>query len=119
MPFGTAANRLRKAILFDLVCRLGLDVCHHCEKKIEDIDNFSIEHKTPWLDSDDPVGLFFDMENIAFSHLKCNSVAGGQWSPGKKCGHASTYRAGCRCDECQEAQRAKWRRNAASRRART
>lgn len=38
-------------------------------------DNFSIEHKIPWLDSDDPVDLFFNLENIDFSHLLCNSAA--------------------------------------------
>ena len=38
-------------------------------------DNFSVEHVTPWLDSEDPVGLFFDLKNISFSHRNCNSSA--------------------------------------------
>jgi len=35
-------------------------------------ETFSIEHVIPWLDSEDPVKLFFDLDNISFSHLKCN-----------------------------------------------
>lgn len=39
------------------------------------MDELSIEHKTPWLDSEDPKALFFDLNNIAFSHLSCNVSA--------------------------------------------
>ena len=42
------------------------------------VDEFSVEHKIPWLDSDDPIGLFFSLDNIAFSHHSCNSGAGGR-----------------------------------------
>lgn len=35
-------------------------------------DTFSLEHIEPWLDSEDPVGLFFNQDNISFSHLSCN-----------------------------------------------
>lgn len=72
MHHGTAANRLRKSILFDLVKRLRLDECYQCGKLIETIAELSIEHKIPWLDSDDPVKNFFDLDNIAFSHRNCN-----------------------------------------------
>lgn len=41
-------------------------------KKIETVKELSIEQKTPWLDSENPVSVFFDLNNIAFSHLKCN-----------------------------------------------
>ena len=40
-----------------------------------DRETFSIEHKTPWLDSGDPIGLYFDLDNISFSHLSCNCRA--------------------------------------------
>ena len=30
---------------------------------------------TPWQNSETPNNLFFDLENIAFSHLSCNSAA--------------------------------------------
>lgn len=72
MPLGTATGRLRKSILFMLVQRCGLDVCYRCGNKIESESDLSIDHKKDWLYSDDPPGLFFDVENISFSHLSCN-----------------------------------------------
>lgn len=75
MYLGTAYHKLRKALLFDLVRRLKLDVCYRCSSPVNEIDNFSIDHKKAWLNSEDPVGLFFDLENIAFSHLSCNIKA--------------------------------------------
>lgn len=38
-------------------------------------ENFSIEHKTPWLDSENPLELYFSLENIDFSHHVCNIKA--------------------------------------------
>lgn len=72
MPHGTASNRLRKALLFKYIVKAEEDACFKCGQRIENIDDLSIEHKTPWLYSDDPSSLFFDLENVAFSHLKCN-----------------------------------------------
>ena len=74
-PFGTASQKLRKMIMFDLVKQLGKDICYRCGKKIESIEEFSIEHKEPWLHSNDPKKLFFSLDNIAFSHCKCNRKA--------------------------------------------
>jgi hypothetical protein len=71
MNHGTAQNRLVKDILFSLVIECDKNKCHHCGKPMERQD-FSIEHKTPWLDSENPLKLFFDLENISFSHLSCN-----------------------------------------------
>jgi len=71
-PIGTASNKLKKAILFNLARKLGLDICFHCNEKIESVDNFSIEHKIPWQSSRNPIESFYDLDNIAFSHLHCN-----------------------------------------------
>lgn len=71
-PHGTAAARLRKLLLFQLIIDTKQDVCFRCQKPIVDIDDLSIEHKEPWLDSDNPRKMFFDLKNIAFSHLSCN-----------------------------------------------
>lgn len=79
---GTASNKLRKEIMFSLIKKLELNVCYQCGEVIENSDSLSIEHKTPWLDSEDPVGLFFDLNNIAYSHLSCNCKAGRK--PNKK-----------------------------------
>ncbi len=69
---GTAANKLRKLLLFKYVTLCNDNKCFRCGKIIDNIDNFSIEHKEPWLDSKNPAKLFFDLNNIAFSHVKCN-----------------------------------------------
>lgn len=73
MSTGTAANRLRKQILFRCVQRLGEDICYRCSKKIETVEEFSIEHKQSWMNVD--VMLFWNLDNIAFSHLACNCEA--------------------------------------------
>lgn len=70
MSGGKASNILKKQILFMFVQRCNEDICFKCGKKIETVDELSIEHKLPWLDRD--VNLFWDLNNIAFSHLKCN-----------------------------------------------
>lgn len=95
----TAQNRLTKDILFKLICETGKNFCYHCKEEITR-ETLSIEHKTPWLDSKDPVGLFFDLDNIAFSHLSCNAAAARK--DGGKCGTIAQYRRGCRCDACRE-----------------
>lgn len=73
MPYGTATNRLRKQILFSLLIKLGDNICFQCGKLIESVDVLSIEHKKAWLDKDP--ALFWDLDNIAFSHLFCNISA--------------------------------------------
>ena len=72
VPFGTASGRLRKLILFDFVQLLSLDSCYKCNETIKFIEDLSIEHIEPWQSSDDPKESFFDLGNIAFSHLSCN-----------------------------------------------
>lgn len=71
MPLGTAMNRLRKSIMFHLVQETGKDVCFKCGLTIETANEFSIEHKKPWQSSNDE-SLFWDLDNIAFSHISCN-----------------------------------------------
>lgn len=104
---GTASNRLVKDILFSFVQQNG-HVCHHCQKEMTRED-FSIEHIKPWLDSDDPVRLYFDLNNIAFSHISCNSSAARQ---NKNLKHPSegSYKRGCRCAECKTINKLKMRR---------
>lgn len=72
---GTANGRLRKMLLWKYVVDAGDNICFQCGQTIESIDDLSIDHKTPWLDSEDPISLFFDLGNIAFSHLSCNMRA--------------------------------------------
>ena len=90
MNFGTASHRLRKSILFDLLRRFDLDHCFRCEQKIEDVDDLSIEHKEPWQGANDPKAAFFDLKNIAFSHLRCNVGAANRDKERCPAGHAYT-----------------------------
>lgn len=75
MDAGTAQSRLRKMLLFRLAGRLGLTICYRCGRKISSCRDLSIDHKVDWLHSASPKDVFFDLENIAFSHLKCNVAA--------------------------------------------
>lgn len=83
MSFGKANQILRKNILFHLLIVAKENICYQCKKEITHISHLSIEHKKNWLDSKNPVELFFDLNNIAFSHLKCNASAGGKISSKK------------------------------------
>ncbi|MHA1437864.1 MAG: HNH endonuclease [Promethearchaeota archaeon] len=73
MSLSTARNILIKNILFAQMKELNKDNCWRCSKKIERVEDLSIEHKVHWLDSKNPKDLYFDLSNITFSHFKCNS----------------------------------------------
>jgi hypothetical protein len=70
--FGSACNRLLKALLFHMAQELKRDKCYRCDHIITSVDQFSIDHKTAWRSAPE---LFFDLNNIAFSHRSCNSRA--------------------------------------------
>ena len=74
-PFGTASAILRKSLLYELAKKLSMLSCYRCGSDIKGVDEFSIEHKTAWMSSEDPVATFYDVDNIAFSHRSCNSAA--------------------------------------------
>jgi hypothetical protein len=71
MPLGTASAKLRRLVMFRLVQRLGEDACYRCGRKIETVGELSIERKEPWFNIDP--SLFWDLDNVAFSHLSCNA----------------------------------------------
>lgn len=67
------ANRtLTKILIFNLVKEIGEDKCFRCGYEIESVDDLSYEHKVDWLNSENPYFNFHDLNNITFSHLKCN-----------------------------------------------
>lgn len=78
MNFSTASNRLRKLVLFKLVVETDRDICFRCGKKILSADDCTIEHKESWQHKS--TELFWDLNNIAFSHSTCNTRAR---NPGK------------------------------------
>ena len=94
MPLGTASGKLKKLIMFDLVKRLGEDGCFRCGDRIESASELSVEHKLPWLDEDP--ALFWDLSNVAFSHLGCNVRAARQ---PRKIAYPEGYKW---CGKCQQ-----------------
>jgi len=70
IPFGTACNRLRRMVMFDLLRRHQENVCFKCGKMILKTEDLTLEHKETWLDGGS--SLFWDLNNIAFSHKQCN-----------------------------------------------
>jgi len=100
IPIGTAQNKLRKSIMFFLIQKCGLDICYQCGEKIETVDDFSIEHKIPWMDSANPKELFYNIDNIAFSHLACNIKAGRNTRELQHGTEYAYFKAKCRCEKC-------------------
>lgn len=102
MDKSTASHRLKKIIMFELAKKTGMDRCHRCKLLISDVAEFSVEHIKPWLWKD--AKLFWDINNIAFSHLSCNVSAAQQKT---ECGSYSKYLRGCHCDICTKEYRIK------------
>ena len=105
--FGKAVAKLRKSILFEFVVRLKLNICFQCGEEITTVQELSIEHKEPWMSAENPIESFYNLENIAFSHLSCN-VRAAKHEKGirKTTLHGvSKYRCGCRCELCVKATR--------------
>lgn len=84
MSYSTATYRLYRQIMFAMAQELERDFCFRCDKQIVRIGDFTVEHKLPWLDVDP--ALFWDLENIAFSHQKCNSGAARRTDASREAG---------------------------------
>ena len=100
---GTAANRLRKNLMFAMSKQLGVNWCYQCGAEIENPQDMPIEHKQPWMGADNPHDAFFDLSNIAFSHPNCNYAASWKGRV-KPCPSTAAYRRGCRCEGCIKAK---------------
>jgi hypothetical protein len=79
--YGAATARLRKEVLFQLLVNQGLNVCFQCGKEIAEAGDISIEHKVPWMSAENPKEAFYDLDNVAISHLRCNVRAGNHKVP--------------------------------------
>lgn len=98
IPYGTACGRLRKMLMFRFAQELGYDECFSCGEKIESVEEISIEHKEPWLDRENGVDLFWDLDNIAFSHARCNRPhVHGTWRLRKVSPEGMAW-----CTDCKE-----------------
>lgn len=100
VSFSTANQRLRKMILFRLLRKCGENTCFKCKESIDRIEDLSTEHIKPWEGIS--VDLFWDLENIAFSHIRCNTPHrwgnpnfGKEFGRHKKTEHAPEGTAWC------------------------
>lgn len=102
VSLSTANRRLQRAIIFNLLQQLGNDACYRCGKIIS-IEELSLDHIKDWRNSSEALDLFFDVSNIAFSHLSCNTSAAnrGGWNKGIITHGISGYRLRCRCEICR------------------
>lgn len=97
----TASGRLVKDLLWSLIQQTGQCTCCKCGTQMSR-ETFSIEHVIPWLDSEDPLGLYFDLDNISYSHLRCN-VTDRRDNRLVLHGTETMYdKHGCRCEPCKE-----------------
>lgn len=69
MPYGTASNKLRLKVIFDLLCSVGKNNCFVCNSIIDSPENLAVAHKKQWVDVDP--SLFWKTDNIVFKHQKC------------------------------------------------
>lgn len=71
---GAARFKLYRIILFNMLQHSGENICFRCGESIETEQELSLDHKAPWLGND--AELFWDLDNIAWSHAVCNSRHG-------------------------------------------
>ncbi len=75
MNYSTATHQLKKKLMLKLAKQCGMSYCYRCGKEIETAEDLSVDHKESWLNSENPVKMFWDVDNLAFSHRTCNSDA--------------------------------------------
>jgi len=75
MGFHKASYKLLRMILYDFLVQSNRTKCFRCKNEIMSVNELSIEHKEAWQSSSNPLEMFFDLANIAFSHRSCNSKA--------------------------------------------
>jgi hypothetical protein len=70
MSYSTAVGRLRKMLLFRQLKKYKDNVCVRCGLEIAVVEELSVEHIKPWEGRS--AELFWDLDNVQFSHLRCN-----------------------------------------------
>jgi hypothetical protein len=74
--FSTATARLKLQVTLQLLKECGRNKCYRCNKEIEIATDLSLDHKEDWLNSNKEKELFWDLNNVAYSHKSCNIKAG-------------------------------------------
>ncbi len=73
MNYSTACYRLDRIVLFGLLKELGRLTCFRCGQLITTPQHLSMDHVMPWMGNAN--NLFWDLNNISWSHRGCNSAA--------------------------------------------
>jgi hypothetical protein len=71
----TARTQLINRLMFDMIVQLNKNTCFRCHNAMT-VKDFSIEHVIPWAWEENAHELFMDVNNITFSHRRCNSAHG-------------------------------------------
>ena len=95
-----ASRVLMKDLVYHFYKKHGGGKCYRCGKKLKR-DDFTIDHIEPWRNKVNAKELFFNINNISFSHISCNTLA--KEPKPLKHGLDKTYRKGCRCNLCKKA----------------
>src|SRR5665213_2764868 len=75
MNASTANSLLRRNIIFELLTGtrwMDWGVCYRCGDAIMSPEELSIEHKQPWEGRENGKKLYWDLDNVDFSHKRCN-----------------------------------------------
>lgn len=76
MPISTARSKLYKQVLLNALKAFNNDICYRCGEPITEALELSIDHVINWRRAPNAKELYFDTNNIKFSHNHCNSMAG-------------------------------------------
>ncbi len=80
--YGRCNHRLKQKYIFHLIKSADENVCYRCGQPIESSDDLSYEHKISWIPSKEngfigDKNLYYDLNNLCFSHIFCNCGASG------------------------------------------
>jgi len=84
----TARYQLLKNLLFKFLLETGKNSCFRCGETMTSKD-FTLEHIKPWAWDNNALELFMDINNISFSHFRCNAGNTRTNSERAKKGHIS------------------------------
>ena len=75
LAYSTARSKLLNLIVFELAKECGKNVCYRCGDEISSFEDMSIDHYEEWLHKENAHDLYFDIDNVGFSHRSCNAGA--------------------------------------------
>lgn len=79
ITWSTAINRLYRTIIKEYFKMKYQMTCYRCGNLVDE-NYFHIDHKVSWLNSENPLKFYLDIDNIAVSHPECNMLHGSQSS---------------------------------------